>query len=162
MAAIIRAAAIGDEKLLAKLSTFAQDVHLERRPEHFKPTKIPELAAWYRSLLESPTARVWIAEDTGLPVGYVLAILHHLPETPFTQDRQWCEIDQIAVDPSYRRQGVARSLILKVLATARAEGILQIEAASWSFNEEAHQAFRRLGFAPKTVRFELKAEPETT
>ena len=79
------------------------------------------------------------------------------PPNPFCRARRWCEIDQIAVDPKYRRRGIGRSLILKAIAEARTEGIRDIEATSWSFNEETHEMFRRLGFSPKTVRFERKS-----
>lgn len=42
------------------------------------------------------------------------------------------------------------------MTTIRAAGseVDRIEAASWSFNMEAHELFRGLGFAPKTMRFE--------
>ena len=150
MTATIRSAAIGDEEALAKLNGFVQALHLAQRPDHFKPTQIQELADWYKSLLEKPTARLWIAEEEGLPIGYVLAILHNAHETPFTQDRRWCEIDQIAVDPKFRsRQGVARSLAFHAIDEARAEGIHQVEAASWSFNEETHEVFSPTGVRTK-------------
>lgn len=103
---------------------------------------------------------MWIAEEEGLPVGYILAIVHQGTDNPFCQARHWCEIDQIAVDPKYRRQGIARSLILKAIAEVKADGIRDIEATSWSFNQETHAVLRRLGFVPKTVRFELTSSPE--
>jgi len=153
----IRPAVIGDEALLADLNGFVQQFHLASRPDHFRPTRSAELATWYRSLLEKQTTRVWIAEEDGLPVGYLAAILHDARENPFVRARRWCEIDQIAVDPSRRRRGIARSLILSAVSWARAEGIDQIEATSWSFNNAAHEVFQRLGFVPKTTRFELKS-----
>jgi ribosomal protein S18 acetylase RimI-like enzyme len=85
-------------------------------------------------------------------------VLHDRPEGPFTVARRFCEIDQIAVDPARRGQGIARALMLEALARARADGIDEIEASSWSFNESAHAMFRHLGFVPKTVRFELTGE----
>lgn len=157
MTATIRTAVIGDEEVLAKLNRFVQDLHLVRRPDHFKPIQIPELVGWYRALLEKSTARMWIAEEEGLPVGYVLAIVHHLPESPFCQARHWCEIDQIAVDPKCRRQGIGRALILEAVDEAKTQGIRDIEATSWAFNEETHELLRQLGFVPKTVRFELRS-----
>jgi GNAT superfamily N-acetyltransferase len=54
-----------------------------------------------------------------------------------------------------RGQGIARALMLEALARVRADGVHEIEATSWSFNDSAHTMFRRLGFVPKTVRFEL-------
>jgi|SRR5579862_4692574 len=157
MSTNIRPAAIGDEARLAAMNDFVQELHLGRRPDHFRPTQSAELAAYYRSLLETSTTRMWIAAEDGVPVGYLLAILHEAPENPFVRARRWCEIDQVAVDPSRRRRGIARALILSAVAWATTEGIPQIEAASWSFNDRAQEMFRRLGFVPKTTRFELKS-----
>jgi GNAT superfamily N-acetyltransferase len=157
MATTIRAAIVGDEGLVAELNRIVQDLHLVRRPDHFKPTQMSELTAWYRSLLDKSTARIWIAEEQGRPVGYVLAILQQLPPTPFTKARRVCEIDQIVVDPEYRRRGIGRALVLKAISEATTEGIQQIEAASWSFNADTHEVLKRLGFVPKTVRFEFEA-----
>jgi GNAT superfamily N-acetyltransferase len=154
MSVNIRRAAIGDEVLLASLNRFVQQLHLANRPDHFRPTESTELASWYRSLLAQPAARAWIAEGNALPVGYVLALFHELSGNPFVRPRRWCEIDQVAVDPDWRRKGIAHSLILHAVSEARSEGI-PVETTSWSFNEGAHEVFRRLGFVPKTIRFEL-------
>jgi ribosomal protein S18 acetylase RimI-like enzyme len=157
MTQFIRAAIVGDEEVLARLNRFVQDLHLVQRPEHFKPTQIRELAEWYDSLLQSSTARLWIAEVDGQPVGYLSAILHHHQENPFARARDWWEIDQIAVDPTYRRKGIARSLIVEAMNEARAQGIHQVEAVTWSFNGDIQEVLRRLGFVSKTIRFERKA-----
>src|SRR4029077_8599104 len=118
MSTNIRPAAIGDEALLAGLNDFVQELHLGSRPDHFRPTQSAELATWYRALLEKSTTRIWIAEEDGLPVGYVLAIVHEAPENPFVRARRWCEIDQVAVDPRCRRRGIARALILSAASWA--------------------------------------------
>ena len=152
----IRPAIGGDAELLANLNGFVQKLHLARRPDHFKSTRVSELTEWYQSLLQKPTTRIWIAEEGGSPVGYVVAILQSHSESPFIQARRWWEIDQIAVDPKWRKRGIARALVLEAIAESRSEGIGNVEAVSWSFNEEAHEVFRRMGFAPKSVRFELK------
>lgn len=54
-------------------------------------------------------------------------------------------------------EAFARARIFHTVSWAQTEGILYIEAASWSFNDGAHAMFRRLGFVPKTTRFELKS-----
>ena len=159
MTTTIRNAIAGDEELLARLDAFVQDVHLERRPTDFKPTTFSELVAWYRSLLETSTARAWIAEQENVPVGYVLAVIYRRTDNPFSPSRQWWEIDQIAVDPRFRRRGIGRALILKAIAEAKILGTPNIEATSWAFNQETHEMLRDVGFVPKTVRFELKISP---
>ena len=148
-----------DGDLLVELNAFVQDVHFEKRPADFKPTTASELAAWYRSLLQAPTARAWIAEQDGLPVGYVLAIANRRGESPFGPPRQWWRFDQIAVDPRFRRRGVGRALILKAIAEVKTLGIPNIEVQSWAFNQETHAMLRDVGFVPKTIRFELTKSP---
>ena len=88
------------------------------------------------------------------PVGYVTAVINSRPESPFAPARRWCELDAIGVVPEQRRRGVARELVRAVIEYAAAQGVQQVELASWSFNEPAHRAFERLGFTRKTLRFE--------
>ena len=106
-------------------------------------------------MLQKPAVLIWIAEEDSVPVGYVLALLHEREENPFCSARRWCEIDQIAVDDKWRRRGIARTLVQRALTEVRRRGIREVEMNSWSFNEAAHHAFRRLGFAPQAIRFGL-------
>jgi GNAT superfamily N-acetyltransferase len=86
-----------------------------------------------------------------------VALCRDLPEDPFTKARAWLEVDQLAVDPNYRRQGVASALVSKAIAYAQQKGLCRVETTSWSFNHETHRLSGRLGFVPKITRFELKA-----
>jgi GNAT superfamily N-acetyltransferase len=133
-----------------------QELHVVHRPDYFKPADVDDLTGWFQSLLPRPDAWIWIAEEEGIPIGYLLAFVHEREENPFCFARRWCEIDQLAVVPSHQRRGVGRMLIEQALATARAEGIGSVELCSWAFNEAAHHAFRKLGFRPRIVRFELE------
>ncbi|NOT25231.1 MAG: GNAT family N-acetyltransferase [Acidobacteria bacterium] len=157
MNATIRKAGVGDEGVLASLNAFVQDLHLEKRPADFKTTNIAELTATYRSVLEASTGRAWIADSDGRPVGYVLAVIHRRNESPLCPARQWLEVDEIAVDPEFRRRGIGRALMLGVISEANALGVANIEATSWAFNEETHELLRGVGFVTKTVRFEFTA-----
>ena len=111
----IRDAVPGDGPTLARLNEFVHGLHLDARPDFFRPAPPDEAAAWLASLADGPATRIWIAEADRTPVGYVLAYFHERPARPFTHARRWCEIDQIAVDPRWRRQGAARALTDAVL-----------------------------------------------
>jgi hypothetical protein len=41
-----------------------------------------------RAEVEKPTTRAWIEEEDGLPVGYLLALVHEVPENPFVRARR--------------------------------------------------------------------------
>src|SRR4051794_10164195 len=151
----IRTAAHRDGDLLATLNAFVQELHVAERPDIFKPAQRREVADWFEQLLRKATVHIWIAESQGAPIGYVVALLRERTEGPFCLARRWYEIDQIAVAPDHREKGVGRLLVETVLAEARAEGIRNVEANCWAWNEVAHQAFRGCGFASKEIRFEL-------
>ncbi len=151
---IIRQAQVGDEARLAELNVFVQALHVSERPDYFKPADREEVAAWFRSLFDKPKARLWAAEEAGALLGYALVLRKERAENPFCWQRQWHELDQISVEPSSRRKGVARALIEKVCAEAAAEGVSDVEVSSWAFNSVAHEAFERCGFKPRMLRFE--------
>lgn len=151
----IRRADIEDASVLAQLNAIVQDLHIQQRPDHFKHTTFSELEAWYRTHLEQTTTRAWIAVSQGQPVGYVLAVGRNLPENVFARARAFLEVDQLAVDPNYRRQGIARALVSKAIAYAQEAGFSRVEAASWSFNTAMRNLFADIGFVPKNTRFEI-------
>ena len=158
MSVSIRAAVLGDVQGLTILNGFVQDLHVARRPDSFKPSTQEEVVDWFSRLLRSTSARMWIAEEAGAAVGYVLTMVQERPESPFCRPRRWCEIDQIAVDPDSRRKGVATALIQKALTEAAAEGFAEVELCTWSFNVEAQSLFKKFGFEPKFLRWERKSE----
>jgi GNAT superfamily N-acetyltransferase len=150
----VRVAVAPDAPTLAALNQHVHGLHVAARPEFFLEPAAGELTSWFASRVEGPSSRVWIAEEDGASVGYVLVFFHERPMRPFTHARRWCEIDQIAVAPEGRRRGAARALIEAALDEARRRGIRDIELSSWAFNTSAHEVFRRLGFTPKVIRFE--------
>jgi ribosomal protein S18 acetylase RimI-like enzyme len=149
----VRQACAGDEETLAGLNRAVQELHLAHRPDGFKQADAVVVAGWFRAMLENPAVRAWIAEWDGAAVGYVLTMVYDRPENPFAFARRFCEIDQIGVAPEFRRRGVARSLVERVLEDARLREIPDVELTSWYFNTEARDAFRALGFTEKVVRF---------
>jgi len=152
---MIRRAIVADADLLARLNAFVHDVHVAERPDQFKPTNAAELTGWFRERLGQPTTLAWIAEESGRPVGFALAMHHRRAATPFAPARDWFEIDQIAVETGYQRRGIGRRLLESAIAEARGLAIREIEVTSWSFNERMHGLLRQVGFKPKLTRFEL-------
>ncbi|MCB9755153.1 MAG: GNAT family N-acetyltransferase [Myxococcales bacterium] len=155
----IRAAGSADARRLARLNDVGvHALHVDRRPDVFQAVSRDELAAWYTEMLEKPGVDAWIATRDGEDVGYTLMMEHARPRSPFTHARRWCEIDQIAVLPAARGQGIARALVETATLAARARGIAHVELTVWSFNEAARAAFERLGFRPRILRME-RGEP---
>jgi ribosomal protein S18 acetylase RimI-like enzyme len=153
----VRRAGPGDAETLAILHRFVHDTHLARRPDYFTTPRGDAVSAWFREQLTRPSTAAWIAQERGRAVGYVLVFFHERAENPFRRPRRWCEIDQIAVDPAWRRRGIGTALMTVALEEASARGLHDVELSSWAFNGEAHAMFRRLGFEPRIVTFERRA-----
>jgi GNAT superfamily N-acetyltransferase len=155
----IRAALDADAPVLVLLNHLVHDTHVARHPDYFREARPEDVEEWFRSLLRRSDSAAWIAEEGGAPIGYILVRFHERPESPFVFVRRWCEIDQIAVDPAWRRRGVGRALMRAALDATRERGVRHVELPSWAFNDDAHEAFRRWGFSPRLLRFELDGPP---
>jgi GNAT superfamily N-acetyltransferase len=152
----IRRAKQDDVGAFVALHREVQELHVAARPDQFKAAEPSALEARFDELFASPDAKIWVAELDGGVVGYAVSLHQRRPAFTAMPAREWCEIDQIAVTSAHRRRGIATALIQAIIADARLSGLHDIELNSWAFNQDAHLAFRRLGFQPKAIRFELK------
>ena len=156
MDVVIRDGGVADVEALAALVGELQDEHVAARPEMFRPIPSDEVIIWLRELFQK-SVKVWVAQVQKAVRGYLVLVVRGQPAGPFNFGRTWIELDQIAVHRACRRQGVARALVATARVYADAVGIRDVELTSWSFNQEAHRAFGKLGFVPKVVRFELNS-----
>lgn len=96
----------------------------------------------FRSELKNPQARYLVAKSGNQVVGYC---------------GSWDVIDElhvtnIAVDPTYRRKGLGKMLMLEMLKAAKDRGMrcstLEVRAG----NEPAIKLYKQLGYEPCAVR----------
>jgi GNAT superfamily N-acetyltransferase len=152
----IRHASREDLSGFLQLHAQVHALHLQRRPDQFKETERAAIEARFQELLASATAKVWIADMAGKVVGYAIEIVIERAENTWCPARRWCDIEQICVERSHRREGIATALMQAIVDSANAAGIREVELNSWAFNQDAHRAFEAFGFTPKAIRFELK------
>ena len=101
------------------------------------------------SELESPAARLFVAEGEGGVLGFAV----------FQLAADEASLYALNVDPAARRKGVGAALLAGALAALRAEGaarcFLEVRAA----NAPALALYRRLGFAAAGVRRGFYRDP---
>jgi ribosomal protein S18 acetylase RimI-like enzyme len=154
----IRAAVDGDVEQLAALSASVQELHVAGRPDVFKTVDAQVLGGLFRRRLAEASVRIWIAEIGGVVVGYAVTVDKRQEENLHTYPRSWREIEEIAVQAEYRRRGIASALLRHVEVATRADGISVVELNTWAFNDAARRSFERLGFVPKTIRYERRTQ----
>ena len=101
-----------------------------------------------REELTNPLARVWVAEQDGKTVGY--AGMRCVVGEGY--------VNNVAVFPEYRRQGVGRALVEKLIAEAGREcAFLSLEVRA--SNEAALALYYELGFEVQGIRRDFYIMP---
>ena len=101
-------------------------------------------------LIEHPNAVVLVAERDGSVLGYITG---HIEEEPERRMPRRGVVEDWYVEPAARGEGLGAALMATLEAVFREAGCDLIESATWSFNEGAVQAHRKLGFEAYQVRF---------
>jgi GNAT superfamily N-acetyltransferase len=108
-----------------------------------------EMERTYRAALEDPDAHVVVAEDDGRVVGMAVGHVHR--PSSFSNELA-VELSSVFVHPTHRHRGVARALTEEVAGFARGRGVERLTLKTFAQNEEAIEAWRRMGFEPRTLQ----------
>jgi ribosomal protein S18 acetylase RimI-like enzyme len=149
----IRATTPEDAGTISALNTDVQQIHADAHPWRFKqpgPHTFTEKDA--KDLLSKPDCFGFLAFDDGTPIGYVVAEVVRLPETPRRFAHELIYIHEISVRPGERRNGVGKSLLGAARAHGLSLGVPLVALDTWSFNEGALHFFQKNGFVPFNVR----------
>lgn len=121
-------------------------LHVEGKPEVFKPDFPDELRDFIHVIWNDPEQEIVVSERDGKLVGF--AVLHHMirPETPFMKERDYLDIDEFCVDESCRRQGLASEMIDFIKDYAKEKGYHRLELNMWEFNRGALAFYEAMGF----------------
>ena len=114
-----------------------------------------EMARNYRAALDDPDAVLVVADAGGVLVGMAAGHVHR-PST-FSEQRA-VELSGVYVRPSHRLRGLARTLTAEVARFARHRGVERVTLRTFAQNEEAVEAWRRIGFEPRALQ--MTAPPE--
>jgi len=104
-------------------------------------------------MLAEPGTSVFIAEENGQALGYVLCKLIDRSENPFTFAMRYLLVDQISVRSTAQGIGVGKALTKQAEALAKELNLQRIQLDSWGFNTEAHVFFEKMGFEKFNHRF---------
>lgn len=144
---IYRRANSADIPQMLPLWRYLIDIHapLERM---FETTEGAEdkFAAFIGSLLGKENYLVAVAEEEGKLAGYVVAHVSQTPEVFVLRRRMY--VQDMVVDPEYRRQGVARKLMDLVLDFAKNRQVEKIDLLVAVQNEDANKFWQKMGFHP--------------
>ena len=143
----VRFARDGDLERVNELRRMVNDLHVEGKPDVFKPGFCDELRDYIHVIRADPNKEIVVAELEGSVCGF--AVLNHIvrPENPFMYERDFLDIDEFAVDEACRRRGVASAMVAFIRAWAKEKGYKRLELNMWEFNRGALAFYEAAGFS---------------
>lgn len=158
----IRRAALSDVPFLVTLNRTTQDMHAEAFPERFRRSAPEQVVAdAFVAMLQAPSS-YWLVAEHEQPVAFLSAEFRVREESWCMVSHRACYLAGIVVAPAFRHQGIARALLAALQQEAHSRGVTSIELDVWTFNDEARQAFIKLGFKPLMERMTLGTQVAVT
>lgn len=155
---MVRFARKEDLERVNELRKQVNDLHVQGRPDIFKPGFSEELQSVIYEIWEDENKDILVAERDGIICGFACVQFVDKPESPFMNARSFYAVDEFCVDEAFRRQGVARELIDFIKEDAKKRGFQRLELNMWEFNEDALAFYESVGF--KTYRRYMEMECE--
>lgn len=139
----VRKAERSDADVISVLNLEVQSKHVQAISWLFKDLPLGPDSA--KALLNGERNLVFLASADGAPAGYIYVEFRGFPETPLTWAFTALHIHHIAVAKKFRRYGVARALMQRVITAGKDRKIDRLTADYWVFNEEAARFFESFG-----------------
>jgi GNAT superfamily N-acetyltransferase len=152
---IVRRATRKDQPVVLR---FHRELYIQFRDQVAAPEVVPLFA--YKDmegtlrddvdgLLGAHSARVFLAERDGVPVGYISGHLEVDMRRVLTRRGV---IEDWYIDESARRAGVGSLLMEQLLDWFRSENCEMAESGTWAFNPGARKAHAKAGFAEIEIK----------
>ncbi len=152
----IRFAEENELEKINELRKQVNDLHVEGRPETFRPGFPDALRDYIYTVFRDPDKRVVVCVCEGRICAFAILARIVRPETFYMFERDYLDIDEFCVDSDFRRQGIGARMIDYISDFARNEGFDRVELNMWEFNREALAFYESAGFTTYRRYMEMK------
>ena len=148
----IRTAKKVDYESVIKIMSQVQDMHVEWRPDVYKPNDnlIPEDV--FEKIIENGT--FYVAETNDMVVGVLEILFRHI-ESPSHVTRDVIFIDTMAIDKNFRGMGIGHQMFDFLKVIKQDKGLDGIELQVNAKNRAAYEMYQKCGFTEKSINMEL-------
>ena len=133
-------------------------MHQENRPDLYRKLDAPLSRTYYTQMVENPGGIALCAECGGKVAGVAYTYMKAPTENPVMVPRITAFMDDLAVHPDFRGQGIGRALLEESRRQALARGAVSLELMVWAFNQNAIEFYEHAGMAPRSMIMEMKLE----
>ena len=157
----VRLAHLDDLERLWPLYEQLDEHHRLQRPDIFQVPEGPRRSAEFlKERIDNPDCALFVAEHADRIVGLATVMVREKPETLVKRYERFAEIDEIVVDPTYRRKRIGGLLFDACRTWAEKQtAIAAIRLNVFEFNEEALSFYSNKGFKTLQRTMEFTVSP---
>lgn len=142
---MVRFAKKEDLERVNELRKMVNDIHVEGRPDIFKPGFCKELQVHASEMIDSDWQDIFVYERDGEIWGLMSVQYVNRKESPYNKEHSFLQVEEIVVDEKYRHQGVASELMFFAKREAERRNLPRVVLDVWSFNKDAVAFYESIG-----------------
>ncbi len=142
---MVRSANLKDLDQINYLRKQVNDIHVENRPDIFRPGFCQELQDYAMEMINAADKDILVCERDGIICGIICAEYIHRKESPYNKEHCFYHIEEIVVDEKCRRQGIATELMDFAKSEAKRLGMPRVVLDVWAFNDDALAFYESVG-----------------
>ena len=121
-------------------------IHVNGRPDLYVEMEHPYSKEELTEKIYNKEVIALAAEEENRIVGLCIVVIKHRSGMV---NMKTAYVDDLVVDQSYQRRGIAKSLFQKAEERAKALGAERMDLTVWSFNENALKFYQSIGMVPQ-------------
>lgn len=149
---LVRQLGSDDYERLSAIMDQVQQLHVEWRPDVYKPNYPLISHEEFEELLKS--GMWYVAEADGVVAG-VLELMKRHVESPSHVTKDILFISTMAVDEKYRGHGIGHCFFDTIRQIREEQGFDAIELQVNARNRRAYEMYKKCGFTEKSINMEL-------
>lgn len=143
----IRKATLDDYAGLLELYSELDELHRNNYSELFRrPKGVARSIEYINNLIHDNDKALFIAEVDYIIIGLAECLVMRSPNFPVIKEREWVQLDSIAIRHDYQHQNIGSSLLEVVTQWAQSKNINRIEVKVYSFNTNAIEFYNKNAF----------------
>lgn len=146
-----------DIDIISALLQNAHDFHVKNYPRIFCDVKTSFIRKELLDFVSDPLTQVRVALVKEEIVGCMIYKVYTSEKSEIINSHKYLFLEQLAVSPLWRRQGVATALLKDMKAYASRLDIQEIRLEVWNANKEALACYEKSGF--KVYNYRLNFIP---
>lgn len=151
----IRAMRPEDYDQVAEIFKNVHAMHQENRPDIYRELENPLSLEYFSTMCSDPNGIALCAVCSERIAGLAYTYLKEPSANPVVQPRVTAFMDDLAVHPDFRGQGVGKALLEETRRIAVERGACSLELMVWAFNRNAIEFYKYAGMTARSIIMEM-------